>query len=206
MKKTLLAAAVVFSMGAGAAQAAVTNFNFVGSFVMFDGADPTFTNPANVVDNGNGIAGDPISGTMSLDDVTGAGSATMVPGALFFGSPWSAHNIALQATGPGAVTATMQFDWGDPATVATYDGDLTNAFCGLVNCDIAVTVGFQMMPTANPLVYTFSTTSSSMPEGPFAGFQPTFNGTATVVPVPAAVWLLGSGLLGLVGVARRKLA
>jgi hypothetical protein len=26
----------------------------------------------------------------------------------------------------------------------------------------------------------------------------------TVVPVPAAVWLFGSGLLGLVGVARRK--
>jgi len=26
---------------------------------------------------------------------------------------------------------------------------------------------------------------------------------STVVPVPAAVWLFGSGLLGLVGVARR---
>ena len=26
----------------------------------------------------------------------------------------------------------------------------------------------------------------------------------TVIPVPAAVWLFGSGLLGLVGVARRK--
>jgi hypothetical protein len=25
-----------------------------------------------------------------------------------------------------------------------------------------------------------------------------------VVPVPAAVWLFGSGLLGLVGIARRK--
>lgn len=31
------------------------------------------------------------------------------------------------------------------------------------------------------------------------------NGTA-VVPVPAAVWLLGSGLLGLIGVAKRKKA
>lgn len=45
--------------------------------------------------------------------------------------------------------------------------------------------------------------------GPFAGFNANFNATMTataktVVPVPAAVWLLGSGLLGLVGVARRK--
>lgn len=31
-----------------------------------------------------------------------------------------------------------------------------------------------------------------------------FNGVVSVVPVPAAVWLFGSGLLGLVGMARRK--
>ena len=30
------------------------------------------------------------------------------------------------------------------------------------------------------------------------------NCRASVVPVPAAVWLFGSGLLGLIGVARRK--
>jgi hypothetical protein len=28
--------------------------------------------------------------------------------------------------------------------------------------------------------------------------------SASVVPVPAAVWLFGSGLLGLIGMARRK--
>jgi hypothetical protein len=42
--------------------------------------------------------------------------------------------------------------------------------------------------------------------GPFAGFNFNFNlqGSMTVVPIPAAAWLFGSGLLGLVGVARRK--
>lgn len=206
MKKTAIAAVMGLSMVAGAAQAATTTFSFTGAFVMFDGYDPTFSLAADVVDNGNGLAGDPISGTMSLDTVTGAGSATMVPGSLFFGSPWAAHNIALQATGnPGEVNATMLFDWGG-AGPSTDWSTMGVGTCGVANCNIGVAVTFQMMPTANPMVNTFFTTQSSMPAGPFAGFQPTFNGTATVVPVPAAAWLLGSGLLGLVGVARRKAA
>lgn len=49
-----------------------------------------------------------------------------------------------------------------------------------------------------------------MQDGPFTGFNANFNATMTAtpaaVPVPAAVWLFGSGLLGLVGVARRKKA
>ncbi len=45
--------------------------------------------------------------------------------------------------------------------------------------------------------------------GPFAGFNANFSANMTptpdaVIPVPAAVWLFGSGLLGLVGIARRK--
>ena len=45
--------------------------------------------------------------------------------------------------------------------------------------------------------------------GPFAGFNANFNANVlptakTIVPVPAAAWLFGSGLLGLVAAARRK--
>jgi hypothetical protein len=52
----------------------------------------------------------------------------------------------------------------------------------------------------------FACTTGSMPdtcqvsEGDFAPFSH----DATYVPVPAAVWLFGSGLMGLVGIARRK--
>jgi len=44
--------------------------------------------------------------------------------------------------------------------------------------------------------------------GPFGSFNAGFNATMAptpdAVPVPAAAWLLGSGLLGLVGIGRRK--
>jgi hypothetical protein len=42
--------------------------------------------------------------------------------------------------------------------------------------------------------------------GPFAGFNANFNATLGVapIPIPAAVWLFGSGLLGLAGVVCRK--
>ncbi|VAW53711.1 hypothetical protein MNBD_GAMMA05-1214 [hydrothermal vent metagenome] len=42
-------------------------------------------------------------------------------------------------------------------------------------------------------------------EGGFSGYDVAAKlGEVAVVPVPAAVWLFGSGLLGLVGIARRK--
>ncbi len=40
--------------------------------------------------------------------------------------------------------------------------------------------------------------------GPFNGVTTTWHLEGTVVPIPAAVWLLGSGLLGLFGMARGK--
>ncbi|MDT8282598.1 MAG: VPLPA-CTERM sorting domain-containing protein, partial [Gammaproteobacteria bacterium] len=40
----------------------------------------------------------------------------------------------------------------------------------------------------------------------FDGSNITFGASVSAVPIPAAAWLFGSGLLGLVGVARRKTA
>ena len=56
--------------------------------------------------------------------------------------------------------------------------------------------------------YTLSY-AATVPPGDPSGFGNvsytlSLNGSISEIPVPAAVWLFGSGLLGLVGVARRK--
>lgn len=40
--------------------------------------------------------------------------------------------------------------------------------------------------------------------GPFSGGTTGLTGTVSAVPIPASVWLFGSGLIGLIGIAKRK--
>ena len=81
---------------------------------------------------------------------------------------------------------------GDPANFAG-DTGLATITCGACNDGDAFA-----------LTYT-----AHIPLGDPSGFGGiayalTLEGTVSAVPVPAAVWLFGSGLLALVGVARRK--
>ncbi|BAV33887.1 hypothetical protein SCL_1582 [Sulfuricaulis limicola] len=75
--------------------------------------------------------------------------------------------------------------------------------------------GFPVNKPAGSTVWMLASTDGdgdgvmgiSLPAGgPFHGFNANFNANMNPIPVPAAVWLFGSGLLGLLGVARRRKA
>ena len=93
-------------------------------------------------------------------------------------------NVA--GTVSGIVVNTMLLDLTGDFTVATIQFQTMGAFGSTT--DLALTE-YALNPWA----------SGGLPINPSY-----VNGIVTVVPVPAAVWLFGSGLLGLLGFARRK--
>lgn len=62
--------------------------------------------------------------------------------------------------------------------------------------DFFMYVGYQLYHGKNSSSYAWAVQSGDVGGG--------FSGGGSTVPIPAAVWLFGSGLLGLVGFARRK--
>ena len=75
-------------------------------------------------------------------------------------------------------TAWVRDDW-----VSADNGNLEDAYVGMNNDSAVYTIN-----------YTSSTKGIALVRGE----------SVNPVPVPAAIWLFGSGLLGLVGIARRK--
>lgn len=117
--------------------------------------------------------------------------------------------------------------FGKPAPTGTVDAAL-----GTINVDFSSLRGqvtttaygmidFALAPLTNPptggsyngttgafsLNWSTSPFSISLPNAPFpisGTASVTLSGTVTPVPLPAAVWLLGSGLLGIVAAVKRK--
>ena len=107
---------------------------------------------------------------------------------------------------PGMFGVETYFDWSvniDIPVLAVLQVTSGNPMTGP-----ATVVSVDTDAAADTLAGRTGTPGTAMLVGPFPGQTPSFAGTMVPVPVPvpAAVWLFGSGLLGLVGVARRKKA
>ncbi len=157
---------------------------------------------------------DPVTQTVSNISI---GSASSKP---FFGFPWNIHDARAFGAGSYSFTTTrgntldlnvgvnqvgahLLFDWNGNDNVdmvllwnidSTFEGSLSSAddlgakgqFFNLASTD-GNGDGIPGIP---------------MVDGPFQGFQPNFN--MSTVPLPAAAWLFASGLIGMMGVSRRR--
>ena len=200
MKKTAIASALALAMGAGAAHAGPWS----GSFCMYS--------------PGGGLVSDFSWGTACDEQVSGAisgapGTATLSSPQTFFGFNWTAKGITTYAPG----TYTWTFDDGSGPytytfTVGANQVGATMLFDWSTSSNIGVVNVWDVTSSASGTTYTSTDwdgdgiLGGKMINGPFAGFSANFNmvEAPAAVPVPAAVWLFGSGLVGLVGVARRK--
>lgn len=193
MKKTAIAAAVALTVGGAVGSAEANTVGLTGvwsgtyTFAMFS-------------PNG-GAVGTPTSNSWTWD--FDAGTVSITNTATFYASVWTAHDVTFSDNGSsygpsgGAGSVNMLFDWS-------------------VNSDIPVTSDWDVAASGNAISDTAAVTvnSATITAGSpaFPGFHPTFSGSLhkdsgggpSPVPVPAAVWLMGSGLVGLVGVGRRR--
>ena len=186
MKKSRIALSLALALGTSVASAAT----------MTSGTFDMYTGTGNLMNSDPAITGDIGGGTWSVASTN-----------VFFGGLWTAHSgttfgpgtysfDTVQAgsytnvvVGAGQVGGHILFNWG-----ANTDIDVVNVW------DVASGVY-----TSTDVVEGAGADGIlglGMIDGAFVGSSANFNFTA--VPVPAAVWLFGSGLLGLVGVARRK--
>lgn len=262
--KSLLSAAVATALTgvlAAPAQAAQIDMSYTGLFTMLTATGAAVANTAlpYYYDATWGYGKrSQISGTMSFDTVTGAGSGTVAP-FQFFENTAVASGVNFQSIGGGLMLGAMTFSWGTEviSTQIVLDGSglftalggglppvgavlSTDGYCTTVGSGCATPASGGILKAGligpSPIATsTFNTAGqtgagttlgqlslgsddgiggSPMDNSSFSGFNANFDMTSvtvtavtsevSAVPVPAAVWLFGSGLIGLVGVARRR--
>jgi len=184
MKKTALAAAIALGLGTSA----ISHANTTGLTGVWTG-----TYLFNMTSPGGGPvggSGTPQAWTWNFD----AGTVDITNTTAFYGSVWTAFNVTITDTGtsygPASAGAqNMTFSWS-------------------VNPNIPVTSDWDVTATGSSAVVTVNAATILPSSSAFPGFHPAFSGnltkTVSPIPIPAAAWLMGSGLLGLVGVARRR--
>ena len=249
-KKTLLNTAVIAAMSGAIiapAQAVTLEFAFDGLLTIVSPVgDPTQNTSYPYYGDTTWGYGKrtQISGTLSFDTVTGAGTGTISPYEFFASGPAYTSDVNYQLVGDGAggpgslIIGNMLFDWNSANYISI---DIVLDAAGLFGCVHAgMTVGntctgigalggteymkgdlpMGPLPIATSTLDTDGVSitgddgvgGSPMDNGPFSDFNLNLDMTSVTmtgytpspIPVPAAVWLFGSGLIGLVGFARRR--
>ena len=198
MNKTRIALSLALALGASSASAA--SLEAGAQFLMLSGGGGTVGNFTD------------------LTGSVGSGAWAVASTSPFFGNIWTAHGGT--TFGPGTYTFDTTGN-GTGTAATTYTGVVVGAgqvgghiffdYNGTFDIDVVqvwdITNG-GLTYTSTPVTDSNGTNAvgglAMLSDSSFPGFNANFNFTAAAVPVPAAVWLFGSGLLGLVGVARRK--
>ncbi|CUS34277.1 exported hypothetical protein [Candidatus Nitrospira nitrosa] len=125
-----------------------------------------------------------------------ANGSTLVPAFTL----WSGHQQTDNGTPGGYHTYNNagNFDWSTQG--AGYDSSSLNYIGNATasGTDSSITRTFSLGPGLYSLVF------GGNPPAGTPGSAVAYQATLSTVPVPAAVWLFGSGLIGLAGLARRK--
>ena len=135
-----------------------------------------------------------------LDFGSGFGPASVVSQGILTGGLLS-HTLDTAGTDP--LGSTFFTGPSSPDNILGYQfDDLDSTVTGLLAAGATVGVRSEMfVRLTGPGFETGGAATIGDPLDLSAG---AFSGTLSIVPVPAAVWLFGSGLIGLVAIARRK--
>ena len=198
-QRTPVSGTATFDTVSGAGSASINAFSFFGG-----GLASATTVSFQAIGNGSGGPGTLVAGTMGFNwnGNTAIPVTAIFDAAGFFANvpaPGTTATIGTGCTGC-ATSSTANASVGSPASIGAVPMAMTTFN----------TTG-TTLSTLFPLV-TDGISGSPMTTAPFPGFNANFDFTSitattaavSAVPVPAAVWLFGSGLMGLVGVARRR--
>jgi len=208
-RRTNVGGTMSFDTATGAGTGDMVPFSFFGS-----GTATASGISFQAVGDGAGGAGPLVLGNLGFtwNGTVGIPTSIVLDGSGFFGAVGGGLTTSDTVAGVGALPATdgFLFNFGKSsytlpigaAPMATTTFNTTT----IPGSDIGTN------PSGTLPFSDDGIGGSPMVAGPFPGFNANFDITSIhvdnidtgVIPVPAAVWLFGSGLLGLVGVARRR--
>jgi hypothetical protein len=162
------------------------------------------------------LQANPKSIIQAISDLFFSAQGLTTVGAGSFNAVGNYINRAAKGTTSGA--GSNLFNWELANTAGTYH---LNKLCGACGGPAGLIIGPGPYTAANGSI------AGNRPHNPFADQTATFTlalagvtadtlisnvvfsfgtetGTNVAVPIPAAIWLFGSGLLGLIGIARRR--